>query len=230
VGQGCAPGQAFFCEDFEDLAVGTAQATADWSPSGNGSLSIDAGTARGARSLLIQTNGNGNGRMQLNAFSPPGNSFFGRMYLFMDQFPVAPAYAHFTLVEAAGNGAGVIRPVGGQYIPDVNDTLWGPGSDQGPTGDWTNWQETTPTEDGRWICMEWEMNSANSAINVWIDGQAKPELSVSRTVHGGNAVDFVFPQFNRIWLGWELYQGGPTPSQFSLWLDDVVLSTQRVGC
>jgi len=48
--------------------------------------------------------------------------------------------------------------------------------------------------------------------------------------HGGNNVDFVFPQVNSIWFGWWLYQGGPTPSSFDLWLDDLALATTRIGC
>jgi hypothetical protein len=31
-------------------------------------------------------------------------------------------------------------------------------------------------------------------------------------------------------LGWQLYQGGPTPDHYDLWLDDIALSSTRVGC
>lgn len=231
-GRGCAEGVAFFCEDFESRAVGTAQANADWSPSSNnGSVSIDGMLARGgARSLRIQTQGNGNARINLLGFAPPNNSLFGRMYLQAEAFPTAPAYAHFTLVEAAGTSGALVRPIGGQFIPDVPGTFWGPGTDRGPSGDWTNWQATVPTEAGRWICMEWEMNAADNNMNIWLDGVAKPELSVSTTDHPLNTTPFTFPDFDRIWIGWELYQGGPTPNQFTLWFDDIVLSTERVGC
>lgn len=229
-GRGCAAGAAFFCEDFEALPIGTAQANAAWTPSvNNGTLSIDGAMARGTRSLHVQTQGNGRAYIALAGFAPPNNSFFARMYVRAEAFPRAPDYAHFTLVEAAGAGAGVIRPIGGQYIPGQG-TLWGAGSDRGPTGDWTNWRPTAPVEAGRFLCIEWEMTSANNAINVWLDEVAKPELSVSTRSHGGNQVDFVFPRFNSLWIGWELYQGGPTPNQFNFWFDDIVLSTERVGC
>ena len=29
---------------------------------------------------------------------------------------------------------------------------------------------------------------------------------------------------------WQLYQSGTTPAGFQLWIDDVVLSSRRVGC
>jgi hypothetical protein len=53
---------------------------------------------------------------------------------------------------------------------------------------------------------------------------------VSTNNHGGNQVPFVFPQFQSMWLGWQLYQGGSTPGQFNLWYDDIVIATERVGC
>ena len=59
---------------------------------------------------------------------------------------------------------------------------------------------------------------------------AKSDLTVSTKMHGGNQVDFVFPTFQRIWFGWWLYQGAPTPNQFDLWLDDIALSSTRLGC
>lgn len=76
------------------------------------------------RSMHVHTEGNGHAYIQLSPFAPPSNSFFGRMYIWVTAFPSAPDYAHFTLVEAAGSGAGVIRPIGGQYIPGKGQ-LWG---------------------------------------------------------------------------------------------------------
>ena len=226
VGPGC-DGNAFFCEDFEAFNVGAVQANADFTPTGN--VTIDSAVARGTRSLHIQTQGNGRSVIALAGFAPPNNSFFARMYVQATAFPTAPDYAHFTLVEATGTGAGLIRPIGGQYIPGMG-TLWGAGSDGGPTGDWTNWRPSAPVEAGRFLCIEWEMNSADNNINVWIDSVAKTDLSVSTKSHGGSGVDFVFPRFNNLTIGWQLYQGGSTPNQFSLWYDDIVFSTRRVGC
>jgi hypothetical protein len=63
-----------------------------------------------------------------------------------------------------------------------------------------------------------------------IDGTAHPELTVSQTQHGGAGVDFVFPTFTSIWIGWSRYEGGPTPSQYDLWYDDIALGSTRLGC
>ena len=221
---------ALFCETFESLADGPAQPTSTWAPmTNNGTLTLDAMHARGARALHVRTMGNGRAYIQTTSFAPPSNSFFGRMYLWVDAFPTAPNYAHYTLVEAAGTGAGLIRMVGGQYVSG-NGALWGVGSDGGPTGDWTNWKTSAPAESGKWLCMEWEVQAMDNTVRIWIDGVAKPDLTVSTTMHGGTQVDFVFPTFNRVWFGWWLYQAGPTPNQFDLWMDDIALATTRVGC
>ncbi len=102
--------------------------------------------------------------------------------------------------------------------------------DNGMTGDWTNWQATVPTAAGKWTCYEWQVKTDNNVIEVWIDGVAKPEMGVSTKNHSSSTADFVLPVFNQIKIGWQLYQGGATPNQYNLWLDDIALTTQRVGC
>lgn len=229
---GCAKSaDTLFCEDFESSPSGTVGKANGYAPVTNmGTLNVDATHARGKQALHVHTEGNGKAFIQLSPFAPPQNSFFGRMYVWVTAFPSAPNYAHFTLVEASGtpSNAGVVRPIGGQFISGKGD-LWGPGTDGGPTGDWTNWKESAPAEAGKWLCMEWEMTATNNVINIWIDNTAKTDLSVNTTMHG-NGGDFVFPTFNNIWFGWWLYQTGSTPSQFDLWIDDISLGTKRQGC
>lgn len=228
VGSGCAPGAAFFCEDFESFAVGTAQANPLWRPEGN--VSIDGATVQGTRSLHVQANPGQASRIFVEGFDPPNNSFFGRMNVFVEAFPTSPNFAHYVLVEVTGNGGERVRPIGGQLIQD-NGTgnVWGVGSDGGATGDWTAWRATAPALGGQWLCMEWQMDAADNAIDVFIDGTPKPELSVSTNAHDGNGA-FNFPDFNTIWFGWTVFQGGSAPAPFNVFIDDIVLSTERVGC
>lgn len=221
---------ALFCEDFESLMPGPAVAANGWSTvTNNGSLTIDGAHATGKNALHVHTQGNGRAFIQLSPFAPPGNSFFGRMRAWVTAFPSAPDYAHFTLVETSGSQPGFIRPIGGQYIPGKG-VLWGTGSDGGPTGDWTNWKESAPAEAGKPLCLEWQLAASDNAIKVWINGEEKADLFVNTKQHGGSAVDFVFPTLNSIWFGWWLYQAGSTPPDFDLWLDDIALSSQKLGC
>lgn len=231
-GAGCEGSAALFCEDFEALAEGTASSD-DWDTQvGSGSLTVDGEHARGARSLHVHSVGNSWAFLVL-PFEPPGNSYFGRMYLYVEEFPSAPDWAHYTLVEATGDGAGQIRPVGGQFVPDCcggPGAFWGIGSDGGPTGDWTNWRTSAPSEAGRWVCVEWQIDASDNFIRLSFDGADNEELTVSTRDHGGSGADFVFPQFDELKIGWQLYQPNPTPGEFDLWIDDIVLATTRVGC
>lgn len=227
VGSGCND-SAIFCEDFESLAVGTAQASNGWSPEGN--VTIDTEAIRGERSLRLQPNGGQFARIVLNDFAPPGNGFFGRMYVHVDQYPTAPNFAHYVLVEVTGTGSSErTRPVGGQLIQSEGLNMWGPGSDGGATGDWTNWQPSSPTRDGVWECVEWRMDDANDRMDVWIDEVFQADLSSDGNPNNPGA-QFVFPQFNSIWFGWWVFQGGTVPAQFDVHLDDIVLSSERIGC
>jgi hypothetical protein len=233
-GAGCSDSSLLFCEDFEAVATGAAMSTAKWTTevstgTAAGTLTIDAMHARGQKALHVHTTGNGRGLIHVKNFAPPSNSFHGRMWLYIDAFPSAPNYAHFTLVEAQGTGNSTkVRPIGGQYID--TGAFWGPGADGGPTGDWTNWQKSAPATGAKWVCIQWQMDASKNAINISVDGKANADLSVDTKKHGGSGVDFVFPMFNDIWFGWWLYQAGPTPDHFDLWLDDLALGTMPIPC
>lgn len=234
----CDRSGLLFCEDFEALPIGAASnaTSAAWDvEAANGQLAIDATHARGQRALKVSTTGNGRGRLTVSGLSPSNNSLHGVAHAWVTAFPTAPDYAHYTLVEFAGTGDGtLLRPIGGQYAPaqgaNPAGSFWGVGSDGGPTGDWTNWRRTAPSVSGQWLCLEWHLNAIDASVDIWIDGVAKPELSVTRTMHGGAQVDLVFPAIDRAWFGWWLYQASPTPSTFEVWLDDLALASARLGC
>ena len=225
----CAGTGALFCEDFEQLPLGGASSLKWGIDTRDGTLTVERG--RTSKVLHVHTVDNGRAFLRVDDFAAPGNRFYGRMRLRVDAFPTAPDWAHFTLVEATGTGsAEIVRPIGGQYVPTLGRSLWGIGADGGPTGDWTDWRESAPTVADTWQCVEWQLDATDNRIAVWLDGVANPELTASTAVHGGNNVPFVLPTVNTIKIGWQLYQGGTTPDHFDLWIDDIALSTHRLGC
>lgn len=232
-GPGCGPA-AFFCEGFEDFAVGPAQQNDAWRPEGN--ASIDATAVEGARALRLQPGGGQFARIALSNFAAPNNSLFGRMFLRVEALPSSPNFAHWVVVEATGSGSSErVRPLGGQFIDladrAIRTNFWGVGSDGGPTGDWTHWDNggVVEAQSATWQCIEWRMNGADSAIDVWIDEAFQPAMSVSRD-NNPTGTPFVFPTFNNMTIGWGVFQGGTTPGQFDVHIDDIVLSTERAGC
>jgi hypothetical protein len=229
VHRACAGPGLLFCEDFDRLPAGAS--SLDWGiDTRNGTLTVERGR-RGGKVLHVHTRDNGRAFLRVDDFAAPGNRFYGRMRLRVDAFPTAPDWAHFTLVEATGSGsAEVVRPIGGQYVPTLDRSLWGVGADGGPTGDWTNWRESAPVAEDTWQCVEWHLDPAGNRVVVWFDGVANPELTASTDAHGGNDVPFILPTVNTVKIGWQLYQAGTTPDRFDLWIDDVALSTRRLGC
>ncbi|GII81449.1 hypothetical protein Sru01_64310 [Sphaerisporangium rufum] len=226
----CGRHAALFCEDFQDLPTGGA-ASLDWGvDTRHGTLTVERTGRDGQKALHVHTEGNGRAFLRVDDFAAPGNGFYGRVRLRVAAFPTAPDWAHYTLIEATGAGPEIVRPLGGQYVPTTRTALWGVGADGGPTGDWTNWRESAPSRAGRWQCVEWRMDPADNRITLWFDGVPQPDLTVSTREHGGNDVDFVFPRFDTVKLGWQLYQPGPTPAAYDVWMDDIALSTRRVGC
>lgn len=241
-GGSCADATLLFCEDFEALPVGNATSPNWNSDLNNGTLTIEQRPRRRSaitnapnKVLHVRTDGNGRARLVVKNFSAPDNSFFGRVRIRVDALPVAPDFAHYVFVEATGpeQGSEIVRPLGGQFIPvdgGRGQNRLGIGADGGPTGDWTDHRESAPAIENQWQCFEWEMNASDNGIAVWIDGVASPELTVSTKKHGGNPVDFVFPTFDTVKFGWQLFQADPTPPSYSVLLDDIALGTQRVGC
>ena len=228
----CAGAAVLFCEDFQGLSTGPASSP-NWAvDTNNGSLSVAAETA-GSTNQVLQVNTLDNGRafLRVDDFSAPDNRFFGRMRLRVKEFPTAPDFAHFVVTELTGSGSTeIVRPAGGQFIPPSAPSRWGIGADGGPTGDWTDHRESAPTVDDTWQCIEWQVDGADNRVALTIDGVDNPELTVSTNAHGGNQVPFILPNVDTVKIGWQLFQAGSTPGQFDVTIDDIALSTERLGC
>ena len=224
--RGCAAPGVVFCETFERLPTGGA-ASLDWGiDTRNGTLTVER---RGGKVLHVRTRDNGRAFLRVDDLTMPATGLYGRMRLRVDAFPTAPDWAHFTLVEATGTGSSeVVRPVGGQYVPTVQRNLWGIGADGGPTGDWTAWTEAAPAVADTWQCVAWHLDPVTNTVTTRIGDDIT--LTASEQAHGGNPVPFVLPSVTTVKIGWQLYQGGTTPAGFDLWIDDIVLSSQRVAC
>src|SRR4051812_44824557 len=113
---GCSAPGLLFCEDFENLPTGGASSFNWGIDTRNGTLTVEKRTAaadRGKKILHIRTLDNGRAFLKIEDLDVPAGGFYGRMLLKVDQFPTAPNWAHFTLVEATGSGSTeVVRPVG----------------------------------------------------------------------------------------------------------------------
>lgn len=225
----CAKLNAQLCEDFES---GTLDKTV-WEVGGNAPM-IDSGKAmRGARSAHFHTDMNGLSFIkEKKTFPAVNNTFWGRMFFYIDALPVTPDYAHFTIIEAAGTGDSSRVREGGQY------RKFGVGTDGGPSGDWTN-IDADPTKstakeipEKQWMCVEWLYKGDTNETRFFWDGTEHPSLyTFPKVPHGANSsVAYNLPTFDSVWVGWWMYQTNPTPDHFDVWIDEIAIDKDRIGC
>jgi hypothetical protein len=130
----------------------------------------------------------------------------------------------------------VVPSVGGQPL------MRGGGPENGDPGSDADCAVAATTQTiaaGRWVCWEWEFDGTADTARLWIDGQPMNEIDAIGSGKQCQGPGFMgrkmmpnyrweSPQvFDKLMIGWEQYQD--TPAQ-ELWIDDVVVSSARVGC
>src|SRR5690606_29563759 len=219
------------CEDFEAEALDTDV----WGVRGPAPSIDDTRAARGSRSAHFHTLDNGLSYIeQTLTFPAAGNRYFARLFVYFENMPTAPEWAHWSIAGALGSGTDAEIRVGGQYDNVIN--RFGVGSDYGPTGDWTI-LDGDPAGSPRevpvreWICVEWLHDGSAHETRFYWDGVEHTSLFTSADDHGGDdAEQYLLPEFESVWVGWWLYQPDTEPGEFDVWIDEVVFDDEGVGC
>jgi hypothetical protein len=195
-------------------------------------------SARGSKSLHLHTTATGASGLQTKKIFPrPEGHYYGRMFVYFDALPTSPQWAHWTIVGAnPASEKGEIR-VGGQH--DGKIERFGVGTDQGPSGDWTNLDDdpkgaAKAVELKKWLCVEWLHDWANDETRFYLDGMEHESLHTTKAVkHGGNSgTPYELPELGSVWVGfWNYDQNKPvTPNAFDVWIDEVAFDAERIGC
>ena len=230
----CAEAGVTLCDDFESGTIDTGT----WESNGATPTIDGTHAARGSKALHVHTEGNGFSFLkETKTFPAPNDTYWGRMFVWIDAVPIQPDWSHWTLVGAKGaDHPGEIR-VGGQFNPQIPKNLFGVGTDGGATGDWTHLDDdpesgAAPVPVQTWVCLEWMHDGASNETKFYEDAVEHPSLATTATDHGGDqSQDYLLPTFESVWVGWWLYQGSPTPDHYDVWIDEVVIDNMaRVGC
>ncbi|HET7812555.1 MAG TPA: hypothetical protein VFL16_18430, partial [Steroidobacteraceae bacterium] len=80
---------------------------------------------------------------------------------------------------------------------------------------------------------EWHMSVATHEMQFWIDGKpiAHVKNGAGPKACSGHDLDdrwLAPPRFDSLYIGFERY--GDTMNDQNLWIDDVALGQQRIGC
>lgn len=242
---------ALFCDDFESYPKSLPPG-GPWAPQLKaGSLAVDETQHySGAKSVKFSTDAaSGTKRALLRlatstVFPLANDTLFGRMMFRLEAAPETSV--HWTLVQAGGLVEGqsyhALYRYGGQLPITADGAFVGSQwmanyetpdsySGTGPSSDcWQHAnQSVIPTS--AWSCLEWKFDGQNNALSLWLDGEPLNDLSVVGTGQGcvNQPATYVWtaPQFDSLDVGWESYQ---TDEARTLWLDDVALGAERIGC
>jgi hypothetical protein len=228
-GRGC---RFRFCEDFERVGSGTPPDPKTWSRAGNIVVAPAPAGRPGQAMHVAAGHTPGETYISQTATLPLlGGSFYGRVFLYIASRPADFYHWSFTEVRGAdaqgaavrygGISEGICQPgmfCRNSFLFQVKPMVYGP--DEGATAD----DDLTPViSEKTWHCVEWFMNTQTSEARLWWNGQERQKVH-----HLGGPV--VFPSFSRLYLGWALYQTGASGVDWDVWLDDVAISDQRIGC
>jgi hypothetical protein len=220
-----------FCESFEDVAAGAAPNPAVWTRNASDVVVATGRAARGTRSLHVgPLKGGSHYIHESKSFTATGPAFYGRMFLWVESFPVESPQPpttvyHWDFLEASGqpDGSGFVVRLGGHNRASGELFLRlniEPHSALPETG---LFDKKFPLQARRWYCVEWFLDGPNGEARFWYDGVERTDLHWQKTMPA-----YVFPAFRSINFGWYEHQGARTP--YEVYLDEIVLDTQRVGC
>jgi hypothetical protein len=232
------PAGALLCDDFEKYPADAPPPRTAWRTNLNGGdVRVDGTRAfSGARSVRVTTMADGKARSAMlqkqgaPLFPIEGNLFYGRMMIWLTD---APTTTHWANANARGMVPGTTTRAtymygglapgylsAGYLAIDSGNTL---------ADCWKKSGGVTLPEQ-RWACVEWEFDGPNAELHYWLDGKPIDGLTVVRKGDGCGAYQGIWqgPVWDELNLGWSHAQTSPIPVE--MWLDDVVIARQRVGC
>jgi hypothetical protein len=242
---------ALFCETFEGYTAGSPP-SGDWSDqTNNGAVSVDTsqhfGGQKSAKFTTEANSGFKSSFIRLNGapvFPIQGNAFYGRMMTWLESAPEQSV--HWTFIQGGGvvpaETYHALYRYGGQHPVTNGGTFVGTQlmanydtpdsySGTGPKSDCWDHADKVVLPTGRWACVEWQFDGPNDTMRFWLDGTAIDSLTMQGTGEGcvspPSDQTWKAPAFDNLEIGWESYQGD---SARTLYIDDVVLATTKVGC
>jgi hypothetical protein len=235
------PEGALFCDDFETAALGAV--AAPWRESVNmATVAVDQAQAfSGTNAVHVNAPQAGTyhrGYFALDQGSSAGifpavaQEMYGRAMVYLAVLPNADA--HWTFIQGEGPSAdgthNALYRYGGQHTN---------GAQLMANYETTNistdcWQHSaTLIEAAKWTCVEWHFKVDTNEMQFWKDGTELTDIHVTGAGEGcvGQALEGQWvapPAFQSLYLGWEHYQ--QTSNPIDLWVDAVVVNTERIGC
>jgi hypothetical protein len=226
---------ALLCDDFEDDTSGMAPG-APWTVDVNGG-GVEVSSERafsGSNSVYVSNSQGAYKRAYFSVTGDPvfpaaGAEMYGRMMMWLEATPAGSV--HWTFIQGEGpsddGSYDIFYRYGGQHEGKLMANFETVGRS---TDCWDHSATVMPTQ--TWACLEWRFDTASDEMQFWLDGSEISDIHVVGQGEGCGGQDLngawpAPPQFEVLRLGWEKYQES---SALNAWIDDVAVSTERVGC
>ncbi len=236
-----------FSDTFEQHPLGAAPGKPWKEESYNTGVTIRVDEARafsGKRALHVSTPAGSAYRRGYVAIHLGGplpqlqSGFHGRAMVWLDAAPVALPDAppvHWTLLQGEGRSA-----------DDRYNSIYRLGlEERGGTQLMANFETTPPVTTDckrqsklslpvkRWACVEWRFDVTSNSLEFWLDGKRVTRVAGRADASACRGNDLAGewrapPRFDSLYIGLERY--ADSANDQDLWIDDVELSTRRVGC
>jgi hypothetical protein len=226
---------ALLCDDFEDDTSGSPPGDPWQSDTNGGDVSVsDERAFSGERSVHVSNTAGAYKRAYFSVQGDPvfpgaGQEMYGRMMMWLEATPAGSV--HWTFIQAEGPSDDGSYDIYYRYGGQHEGRLMANFETIGVSTDcWDHSDTVMPTQ--TWSCLEWRFDASTDEMQFWLDGTEIADMHVVGMGEGCGGQDLggAWPapsQFEILRLGWEKYQES---SEINAWIDDVVLSTSRVGC
>lgn len=222
---------AILCDDFEQYPDASAPANG-WTPStrGDGKILVDASRAFSGKQSLHVTGRMNQDRANISRpLQTDSPTAYVRFMYYATSYP-ASSGVHTRLMRigtmqaASGNpdSSYSLASYNGTAIEKVNSIYLR------DTGTKLN----APSVLNRWTCWEFAIDKTEGVgkvnVRLWLDGR-ELKLSVAGSPsHGMTSPSWDPIPFELFMLGLDGFQSDPQPADF--WIDDLLVTPQRVGC
>ncbi len=223
---------SLLCDGFEGSAPDAADSPFKFEVGAGSTGVVDTTKSfRGTKSVHLKTNGGQGFITETSTFTgataATNNNQWGRIWIWFETKAAPASHDVFIRLEdtaskaesaqlhvaggSRGQLASEIRSGSDLYHPKILDPAPKPLPD-GTVG--------FPLATPKWQCWEWH-TTADNTLDFYIDGVEYTKMKVVA------ADKWPFPIFKKLYLGF--MQFGTTPAT-ELWIDEVAVSSERVGC
>jgi hypothetical protein len=224
------PDNGFLCDDFEQYAAAS-EPTGGWTVTKRGEGQIVVDTTRafsGTKSLHVSGKMNQD-RANISQPLETESPLYFRFMMYAASYP-ASSGVHTRLMRIGTEEAASGNPYtsyslaayNGVAIERVNSIYL---RDTGTKFNSSNLLN-------RWVCWEWSVDQSggmgNVKVKIWVDGGELTLSAAGSSSHGQTSASWDPIDFKIFMLGLDGYQADPEPAD--LWIDDLSVTPERVGC